>query len=301
MIKKKKFNLFDTVNTVIMLLLIAVIIYPVYFTVIASLSDANAVAGGKVWFWPVNFTLDAYVHVFETKQIWTGYGNSFFYMFFGTMFNLVLTIPGAYALSKKDLPHRGIITTIFLFSMYFSGTLIPTYLIVKKMGLIYTRLILILLGGVSVYNVILTRTYFTSSIDQSLYESAEIDGASESRKFFQIALPLAKPIIAVITLYYSVGRWNEYYNALIYITDREKEPLQAVLRRILILNEKVLQEKILSGQLTTEELMDALRIQNMNFTLKYAVVFIASAPLLAMYPFIQKHFVKGMMVGSLKG
>jgi len=301
MIKKKKFNLFDTVNTIIMLLLMAVILYPMYFTVIASLSDANAVAHGDVWFWPVDFSLDAYKHVFATKRIWTGYANSFFYMVFGTLFNLVLTIPAAYALSKKDLPHKNGITTVFLFSMYFSGTLIPTYLMVKKMGLVNTRLILILLGGVSVYNVILTRTYFSSSIDQSLYESAEIDGASESRKFFQIALPLAKPIVAVIFLYYAVGRWNDYYNSLIYITDKNKEPLQAVLRRILILNEKVLQEKILRGDMTDEEMLDALRMQNMNFTLKYAVVFIASAPLLAMYPFIQKHFVKGMMVGSLKG
>ena len=292
---------FDKLNYLFMIALMFIIIYPLWFVIIASLSDANAVAAGKVKFLPVDFTTVAYEAVMENKKIWWGYANSIFYTFFGTLTNLFMTIPIAYTLSKKDLPHRSGITTYLLISMYVGGSMIPTYLIVKSLGLLNTRAVLILLSGYSVYNIVVTRTFFSSSIDDSLYEAAEMDGASEAQKLLKIALPLSKPIIAVMSLYYGVGQWNSYYNALMYIRDSNKEPLQLVLRRILILNERAISEQLLLNYLTDAERMDLLKIQNLNYTMKYAVVFIAAAPMLIAYPFVQKHFVKGMMIGSLKG
>ena len=286
-----------------MLCLLIIVAYPLYFTIIASFSSSDAVATGKVTLWPIGPNVDAYEHVFAFKQIWVGYGNSIINTVLGTCFNLFLTIPAAYALSKRDLPRRGIITVFFLITMYFSGGLIPTYLQIKNMGLLDTRLVLILLGGLSVYNLIVSRTFFTNGIDDALYEAAEIDGADEFKKFFSIALPLSKPIIAVMTLYYAVAHWNSYFNAMIYTSTAKLETLQLVLRRILLLNEFALDPEILAEQIASNPDMLTLILEraNMAYTMKFAMVFIASAPLLVAYPFVQKYFVKGVMIGAVKG
>ena len=294
-------KIFDIFNTCFMILMLLVTAYPLYFTIIASFSEPYDVAKGNVVFWPVGFTMQSYQQVLAYRQIWVGYANTVFYTVFGTLFSLALTIPAAYTLSKKFLPGRGIITLIILFTMYFSGGLVPTYLLIRNLGLINTRYTMIILGGFSVYNMIITRVYFQSSIPDDIYEAARIDGASDFRQFFTIALPLAIPVIAVITLYYSVSNWNAYFSALLYITRRELEPLQLVLRRVLILNEIALNEALLQDSLPPGELMDSIKRAYAAYTMKYATVFIASLPLLILYPFIQKYFVKGIMIGSLKG
>lgn len=288
-----------TVYAVIILITICCV-YPLYYTVIASISDSHAVASGKVSFWPVGFQTDAYREVFKNKSIWRGYGNSIFYTVAGTALNLILTIPSAYALSKKRMFGRGVLMTLFIITMYFGGGMIPTYILFKGMGLLNTRWILIICAGLSVYNVIVTRTYFQNSIPESLYEAARIDGASEFLIFFRIVIPLSAPIIAVITLYYAVGHWSSYFNALIYTTDSALHPLQLVLRRILILNETMMENMIAMGA-TGEMLKTAAQRQEMANVMKYALVFIASVPMIIVYPFVQKYFVKGIMVGSLKG
>ena len=297
--KKKKLSSFDIAVYIIMIFILFITIYPLYFTVIASFSDSKAVASGDVVWKPVKFTIEAYRHVFTYKDIWRGYGNSLIYTVAGTLFNLFLTIPAAYALSKKYLPGRGFIMTLFLITMYFGGGMVPRYLLMRDMGLLNTRVTLIIMSGLSVYYLIVTRVYFSSSISNTLYEAAEIDGAGEFRRFFGIALPLSKPIIAVMTLYFAVWRWNDYYNAMIYTSDKALEPLQSVLRRVLILNQSALNEDMMQN-LSAEALAAKLERANLAYTMKYAVVFIASAPLLAAYPFVQKHFVKGVMIGALK-
>jgi len=296
---KKKLSLFDICNTAFMLLLLFVTIYPLYFTVIASVSDASAVATGDVIWKPVGFTWDAYKHVFTYKQIWIGYFNTILYTVLGTLFNILLTIPAAYGLSKKQLPYRNLIMTSFLITMYFGGGIVPTYLLVKKLGLLNTRMVLMILGGVSVYNLIVSRVFFSTSISESLYEAADIDGANEFKKFFSIALPLAKSIIAVMVLYYAVTHWNSYFNALLYISDKELEPLQSVLRKVLIQNQNALNPDLMET-VDGEALAYYVKRTNMVYTMKYAMVFISSAPLLIAYPFVQKHFVKGVMIGAVK-
>ncbi|MCL2834355.1 MAG: carbohydrate ABC transporter permease, partial [Treponema sp.] len=212
--KRSKGDLsFDIINTFIMVMMLLITAYPLYFTIIASLSEPYDVAKGNVKLWPVGFTMQSYKQVFAYKQIWVGYSNTIVYTVFGTLFSLLLTLPAAYTLSKKHLPGRSVITMYFLVTMYFSGGLVPTYLLVKNLGLMNTRYVLIILGSFSVYNMIITRVYFSSSIPEDIYEAAKIDGASDFRQFFTIALPLAVPVIAVITLYYAVGNWNSYFNA----------------------------------------------------------------------------------------
>lgn len=298
--KKKRLSMFDACIYAIMIVILVMVLYPLYFTVIASFSNARAVASGQVVWKPVGFTLEAYKHVFTYKAIWKGYGNSLFYMIVGTLFNLALTIPAAYGMSKKFLPGRGAIMTVFLITMYFGGGMIPTYLLVKNLGLLNTRMTLVILSGLSIYNMIVTRVYFSTSIPGTLYEAAEIDGASEMKKFVSIALPLAKPIIAVMALYYGVSRWNSYYTALIYTSRSDLEPLQVVLRKVLLLGQSVLNDELWDSNLEMEEILARIEKMYMAYTLKYAVVFVASAPLLIAYPFVQKYFVKGVMIGALK-
>ena len=292
-------KVFLTVVYVAILLVVLACAYPLYLTIIASISDPYDVYSGKVNLLPSGFSLDSYRLVFTNKSIWRGYSNSILYTVAGTAFNLFLTIPCAYALSKKRLYGRGIFTTIFIFSMYFSGGMIPTYILYKNLGMINTRWVLIIGGGLSVYNVIVTRTYFQNNIPEDLFEAARVDGASEFLTFFRLVLPLSAPIIAVMTLYYAVGHWGSYFSAMIYTYDQELQPLQLVLRNILILNETAYTDALASGDASLIE--DASRQAYLALTMKYSLVFIASAPMLAIYPFVQKYFVKGVMVGSLKG
>ena len=293
-------KVFDVVNITLMTLFMCVMIYPLYFTVVASLSDPYEVISGNVYLFPNGFTLEAYQNVFKESRIWVGYANTIRYTVLGTLFNLLLTIPAAYTLSKKKILGRHLLGMYFLIPMYFGGGLVPTYLQVKSLGLMNTSYTLILLGGVSMYNLIVTRVFFESSIPGALYESARIDGAGELRTFVSIALPLSKPIIAVMALYYAVAHWNSYFNALIYISKDALQPLQIVLRNILLNNQMSLAILGTDG-MDADAVQAAARRQYLAQGMKYALIFISSAPLLVAYPFVQKHFVKGVMIGSVKG
>lgn len=301
--KLKKINtdkIFDIVNIVLMVLIIFIMLYPIYFVIIASFSEPTDVATGQVTLWIKGFTLDSYKEVFQEDSIWNGYKNSLIYVTVGTMFNLFLTIPTGYVLSKKNLPLRGAISTYFAITMFFGGGLLPTYLQIRNLGLLDKPYTLIVLGGLSVYNMIITRSYFTNSIPDSLYEAAEIDGCSELRKFLMIAIPLAKPIIAVIALYYAVGRWNDFFTALIYINKEKYYPLQTVLRNILMESQMRLNSTD-TTELSMAEMAYYLRRTYLMESMKYSVILIGALPMLIVYPFVQKYFVKGVMVGSLKG
>lgn len=296
--KRKKKKLFDIVNNSLVILITFIIMYPLYFCIVASFSEPKQIAMGNTLLTVKNFTLDAYKYVFQEKQLWVGYRNSIIYTVLGTLYNLVLTIPAAYVLTKKDLPFRTAISWYFFLTMYISGGMIPTYLLIKDLGLIDNPWVLIIGAGVSCYNLIIARQYFSSSIPGEIFEAAHIDGASEWSCFTKIAMPLAKPIIAVMALYYGVGHWNSYYNALLYIRKSKYYPLQLVLRNILMTNELSL-ANIESADAETAAYM--VHRAEMAQGMKYAIIFIASAPLLIAYPFAQKYFTKGIMIGSVKG
>ena len=290
--------MFDVVNTVLVLFITALVAYPLYFCIIASFSDPNQVAAGRTLFWINDFTVDAYRNIFRESKLWTGYRNTIIYTVLGTLYNLLLTIPAAYVLSKKYLPFRNIISWFFFITMFISGGLVPTYLLMSRLNLINSPLVMMIGSGVSCYNLIVTRQYFSSSIHPEIYEAAYIDGASEWRCFAGIAFPLAKPIVAVMTLYYGVAHWNDYYTALIYIYKEKYQPLQLVLRNILISNQLTAIDSSSTDVATMEYLLNkAHAAQGM----KYSIIFIASLPLLVIYPFLQKYFAKGVMIGSVKG
>jgi len=295
---KKRIEAFDIVNVFLVGLITVIVVYPLYFCIIASFSEPNQVALGNTLLWIKNFTVEAYQYVFEEEQIWIGYRNSIIYTILGTLYNLVLTIPLAYALSKNYLPFRNTISWYFFLTMYFAGGMIPTYMVIKDLGLIDNPLVMIIGSGVSCYNLIVTRQFFSSSIPNDLYEAAFIDGASEMRSFFSIALPLSKPIIAVMSLYYGTTRWNSYYNALLYIRNKAYQPLQLVLKNILMSNELALGAM---ENADADTIAYLVRRAEMAQGMKYAIIFIASAPLLMIYPFIQKYFEKGVMIGAVKG
>lgn len=285
-------KVFDIINHAILILIAAAVFYPLFFIVIASFSDPSAVANGQVHLFPVGFNLDGYAKVFENEKIWLGYRNSIIYTAVGTSINLCFTIPAAYSLSKKTLPGQSIIMGLITFTMFFGGGLIPSYLLVDNLGINNTMWALILPGSVSVYNLIVTRSYMAGNISGELEEAAKLDGCSDFNLFFRIALPLSKPIIFVVLLMYAVGHWNAYFNALIYIHDKNLYPLQVILRDLLIQTE---QAASAGGDASVMEL------QKLADMLKYGVIVVSSLPVLMIYPFIQKHFEKGMMIGSIKG
>jgi putative aldouronate transport system permease protein len=299
MVKHEKNDLFfDGINTFIMILVLVVVLYPLYFVVIASISEPYKVASGDLRIFPIGFTVDAYKNIFENQEVWIGYRNTFFYTITGTLFSLFLTLPTAYVLSKKKLPGRMFLNWFFLFTIYFSGGLIPMYLLVKSIGLYNKPYTLITLGALSVFNMIITRSYYQTSIPEEIYEAAEIDGAGHIKVFFSIALPLSAPIIAVMALYYGVAQWNGFFNALVYVSNREYMPLQIVLRNILIFSQTAMQQITLGME--ESEIMAAAHRAYMAEAMKYALIIIASFPLLISYTFVQKYFIKGIMVGSLK-
>lgn len=267
-----------------------VALYPLYFVVIASISSPVAVESGKVYLLPVDISLEGYKRVFEDYRLWLGYRNTIFYTFFGTLSSLAFTLPAAYALSRKDFRARKPLMFFMTFTMFFNGGLIPTYLLVKDIGLYNTPWVLILPFCLNVYNLIITRTFFSRSIPNSLLEAAKIDGCSNLRFFFTMVLPLSKAIIAVITLYYAVAQWNEYFKALIYIRDQELTTLQLVLRSILLEGETL-------GNSGGESAIQAKRIAGL---MKYSIIVLASLPVIIIYPFMQKYFVQGVMIGALK-
>lgn len=266
-------------------------LYPVYFVILASVTDAVYVNSGELLVWPKGFHLNGYKFVLSDARIGSGYLNTVLYTVCGTLLGLSASLSAGYALSRRDLPGRGLVMGAMVFTMYFSGGLIPTYLVVKSLGLTNTRWVMIILGSVSVYNIILIRTFFSNTIPGELQDAAFIDGCSNLRFFFRIALPLSSAIIAVIALYLAVGYWNAYFNALIYITDRSKSPLQIFLREILMAQES---NDIGDGELAGE-------YKRMVQVVKYAVIVVATLPIVCLYPFLQKYFVKGVMIGSVKG
>ncbi len=277
------------------LLIIAglVVAYPIIYVVSASFSSTPAVMSGKVFLWPVEPTLYAYKAAFRNDLILIGYKNSFIYTVIGTAVNLCMCILCAYPLSRKQLFGRNIISWILVFTMFFSGGLIPTYLVVSKLKLLNTIWAMVIPGAMNVWFVILTRTYLQTTIPEELYESANLDGCGPIRMLFKIVLPLSTPIIAVIGLYSAVGIWGSYFDAFIYLTDKNLFPLQVVLRNILIMN-----------QIDPSMIVDAKELamrQGLINVLKYAIIVIASVPPLLLYPFVQKYFIQGIMIGSLKG
>ncbi len=289
--------IFDTVIFIILTLILFVVAYPLYWVIISSFSDPTAVSAGKVLLRPMGFTLKGYAEVFKNSQVMRGFFNSIVITVVGVCVNLAVTLPTAYALSRDNFSGKKPITVFYMITMFFGGGMIPTYLVVKNMHLLNTIWALVLPGCLSVYNMIVARTFFKSNISEELYEAGEIDGCTQSRFFFQIALPLSKAIIAIMVLYYGVGHWNSYFSALLYISDQDKYPLQLVLRNILITNQTAL-----SQTATTAAARAALQEQQQLIdVMKYSLIIISSVPVLIMYPLVQKHFVKGVMIGSVKG
>lgn len=273
------------------ILFLIALIYPLYFIVIASFSDPSAVANGKVWFFPKGFTLDGYKELFKHENIWIGYRNTILYTVIGTAIGLVVNIPAAYALSRKDLKGRKFLSLYFIFTMFFSGGLIPTFLTIRDFHMYDTFLVMVLPFSVVVYDIIVARTFFQTSIPGDLWEAAQIDGCGNLRYFAQVVLPLSKAIIAVLGLWIAVGYWNSYFNALIYLKNPDLHPLQLILRNILITNQ------MQSGMGTGEAAQIALRLANM---MRYSVIIIATVPILCVYPFVQKYFNQGVMIGAVK-
>lgn len=283
-------RLFTAIVYLFVILVIFIVAYPLYFIIIASLSDSRLVASGQVYLYPKGFTLAGYEAVFNDSRIWTGYRNTLFYASVGTFISMAVTIPAAFALSRKDFYLCKVFMTFFIITMFVRGGLIPTYINLKKFGMINSVWAILVPFCLSVYNMIIARTFFESSIPQELHDAARIDGCGMNQFFFQIVLPLSKAMLSVITLYYLVGKWNEYFNPLVYLNDAAKQPLQVVLREILIRNQAF--ESGLSGGDAAQQVADLI---------KYAVIIVSTAPLLIIYPFIQKYFEKGVMIGSVKG
>lgn len=283
----------DRINYGLLILVTLIVVYPLLLVVVSSISDPDAVNNGSVWLYPIGFTLEGYQAIFADPTIWRGYGNSLLYMVLGTVLSIVVTIPAGYALSRTDLKGRNVFMFFIAFTMFFGGGLIPSYLLIKGLGMNNTIWALIIPGAVSAYNLIIVRTFFQSTIPKELLEASQMDGCSDFRFFGNIVLPLSVPIIAVITLFTAVGHWNSYFQALIYIRDEALYPLQLVLRNILIVNET--QNQML------ESMQDMTKVERLNNLMKYGVIVVSSIPMLILYPFLQRYFVKGIMIGSIKG
>lgn len=284
-------KVFDIINVLLMILLIVITLYPFYYIIIVSLSDGKAVMKGLVKLRPVGINFKSYSIVLKDPYIGTAYLNTILYTTFGTFINILFSTLCAYPLSRKNFFGKRIFTVMIVFTMFFSGGLIPTYLTVQKLGMLDTIWALVLPGAINTYNMIIIRTFF-QDIPAELHESAYIDGANDIKIFAKIILPLSKPIIATMTLFYAVGHWNSFFSALIYLNEREKYPLQIVLRNMVV-----------SGELTSQsnQMGAAADFLAIDTTIKYAIIIVATLPILVVYPFVQKYFVKGVMIGSLKG
>ncbi len=290
-------SLHDRVFLLFTYLILAVMgllfLYPMYFVVIASVSSPAAIYRGEVVFWPVNFTLEGYKEIFADTVIWRGYANTIFYTVVGTLISLFITLPAGYALSRKDLVGRNFFTLFFSFTMFFSGGIIPTYLVVRALGLIDTVWAVLITAAVSTWNLILARTFFASTIPLELLEAAMLDGCSNTRFFLQVAIPLSGAMVAILALYYAVGQWNSYFKEMIYLYDNALYPLQLVLRSILVKNQ-------MPPTMLSDFETKAMK-QQMADLLKYGLMLVACLPVFIAYPFVQRFFVKGVMIGSLKG
>ncbi len=274
----------------VLLLLALIVVYPLYFVVIASFSSADAVLAGKVYLFPVDIDFTGYIRCFERTDIWIGYGNTIWYTLAYTILSVVFTVTAAWALSRKTLPFRKFFMIFFTITMFFGGGLIPFYKVVSDLGMLDNPLSIILPGTVSAWNLFMAKTFFQTGVSDSIIEAAELDGANRLRLFVSVILPLSKPIVAVLALYYAVGQWNSYFNAMIFLQDADLFPLQLVLKEILTASEST------TGG-SGETILEQFRLANQ---LKYVTVIISSLPVFCLYPFVQKFFAQGVMVGSLK-
>ena len=293
-------KIYDTVIFVILTLILISVAYPLYFIVISSVSDPVKVSSGQVIFFPQGFTADGYKTVFETNKIMRGFLNSLWYSVLGVIISLAVTLPTAYALSRSDFFGRKIISVFYIITMFVSGGLIPTYMVIRNMGMMDTVWALVVPGALGVYNVMVARTFFRTNIPPELLDAARIDGCNDTRFFFSIVLPVSSAIIAILVLWVGVAHWNSYFSALIYIITPEKQPLQIVLRDILIQNTENIQG-VNFAAMTAEAMRERARAEALKEMMKYSLIVIANLPVMLLYPFIQKHFVKGVTVGSLKG
>lgn len=287
-------RLFNMVNITLMIFIIAIIVYPLYFILMASFSDPNVIASGKVYFLPEEFSLEGYKKILDFAPLWRGYLNTIFYTVVGTLINLICTLPAAYALSRKNLAGRNFIMLLFVFTMFFGGGMIPNYILIKKLHMYNTVWAMLIPGAVSVWNLIVCRTFMQTNIPNELYEASSIDGCNDFQFFFRIVLPLSKPIIAIMILFYALGHWNNYFGALIYLENSDLYPLQLVLRDLLIQNQISFQMGGSAGASIAERAMLAEQM-------KYGVILVSSLPMIAIFPFVQKYFKKGVLIGSLKG
>lgn len=286
-------RLFDIINYILLAIVLIIVLYPLIFVAVASISNPAAVVKGEVWLLPKEINFTGYEKVFANKEILNGYMNTILYTVAGTIVNVGMTILAAYPLSRKDFRGRNIFTALFVFTMFFSGGLIPTYLIVKDLGMTNTMWALIIPNAVAVWNIIIMRTFFQQSIPFEIQESAQMDGCGNFKILLRIILPLSMPILAVMTLFYSVAHWNSFFSALIYLTERDKYPLQLFLREILI-------QSNMQDMIQTSEESLAKTIMEAE-SIKYALVIVANLPILLLYPFLQRYFVKGMVIGAIKG
>lgn len=279
--------------TVILSFFFLIVLCPCIYVISASFSSGTAVQSGKVVLFPVDFSLEGYKTVFNTSTVWTGFRNSLFYTLVGTSINIAMTLTAAYCLSRHDLPGRNFIMLVFTFTMFFNGGMITSYMLVQKLGLLNTVWSLLLPGAIGVYNLIIAKTFIQNSIPGELLEAAKIDGCSDIMYFFKVVIPLSKAIIAVLVLFYGVGHWNAYFNAMIYLHDKALYPLTLFLREILMA------DQIDPSTVTDPELQ--AQLAQAAGVIKYALIVVSMVPVLVIYPFIQKYFVKGVMIGSVKG
>lgn len=285
-------KLFETILYLISFVLLVIVLYPLYFVVIASFSDPSAVSGGQVWLWPKGFTLDGYQEILKHAEIWVGYRNTIIYTIAGTAVGMLVNICAAYSLSRKDMVGRKFLMLLFIFTMFFNGGTVPTFLTIQDFHLYNTWTVMIVPFSVSVYNIIVARTFFETTIPEDITDAARIDGCGNLYYFAKIVLPLSKAILAVIGLWTAVGLWNSYFNGLIYLRDADKYPLQLILRNILIANN--MEMSFGSG----EAMQVARRLANL---MRYAVIIVSTAPIMCCYPFVQKYFNQGVMIGAVKG
>lgn len=288
---------FDYIVAVLLVLLLLSVLYPLYFVVIASISDPSLVATGQISVIPKGVTLAGYQKVIEYEKIWTGYRNTLFYVLAYTILSVSITMASGYALSRSKLPGRRGIMLFMTFTMFFGGGLVPTYLFVNSLGLVGNPITIVLMGAVSVYNIIIARTFMTQTIPDELFEAASMDGCTHFRFFFYIVLPLSPALLAVLTLFAAVGQWNSWFNAMIYLRDPKQMPLQIVLREIIISESSLAQNTEAGSMMGEDAVRQALLVESM----KYAVIIVSTLPIMCLYPFVQKYFVKGIMIGSIKG
>lgn len=287
-------RIFNIINYLFVIGIGLVVAYPLIFIISSSLSSSNAVISGRVWLWPVEPGFIGYKAIFEHRDIWIGFMNSLFYTFVGTLINIVLTSLAAYPLSRTRMFGKNLIMGIFLIPLVFDAGLIPTYLVVQRLGLVDTRWAMLLPLGMIVWNVFILMSFMSSSIPDELYEASVLDGCDHIRFFTRIVLPLSKAGMAVVVLFYAVMHWNTYFNALIYLSSRNLIPLQIILRKILVLND-------IDEILLTSVSKEGIERQNLKEVLKYSLIVVSCLPMLILYPFIQKYFVKGILIGAVKG